>query len=306
MNAVDVTEEDRNKSGNKPKKEKPQTPVSNSDDAVIARHEELIRQTIGLKSINPVERQDFSKMVEINGLPSKMKQYPEGSKLYGRPLDLDEVKKLSGISQTNANNIIIDIIRSATKGIPADEILSGDKIYIVLWLRANTYPQNGYSVDFDCTACEKSSSYDFKVDDITVNYATEELDINEPVKLPNGDLIGIKYPTIADEMAVTKIKEQAKRGITKYDNDFLGVASAIFDINGEPQPLMERYRYIKNLKPTEYSYLIGYMRQFDMGVSEILNVKCNSCGGISPTELSFRPDFFIPTYRFGKPVGDAV
>ena len=38
-------------------------------------------------------------------------------------------------------------------GIDTSSILVGDKLYLTLWLRANTYPQSGYSVGFECPSC---------------------------------------------------------------------------------------------------------------------------------------------------------
>ena len=54
---------------------------------------------------------------EILGLPSKMKFYPEGTKLYGRPLKVLEIKQLAAINEDNADSVINSILRRTIKGI---------------------------------------------------------------------------------------------------------------------------------------------------------------------------------------------
>jgi hypothetical protein len=95
----------------------------------------------------------------IEDLPSKYKLYPEGTKLYGRPLNVREVKKLSALNEHNFDIIIKEVLSTAITGYPISDILSGDKLYLIFWLRANTYKDARFVTPFICDECGKQSEY---------------------------------------------------------------------------------------------------------------------------------------------------
>jgi len=269
---------------------------SASHDAMLkqALPENIRKNMSPSQFIGQQQNIDYSSMMCIESLPSQYKHYD--AKLYGRALNVRELKKLANINPMNANTMINDIIKSVIRGVDSGNILVGDKLYIILWLRANTYPQSGYSVEFDCPSCNDASTYDFKVDDIQINYISEN-EISGPITI-EGKSIEFKYVTISDEDRVTKFKEMVKKSMTKYDDDVLNMAASVVSIDGEQKSLMEIYNYI-NSSPQVYSKVYGHIKQFEFGINEVLNVKCNKCGGIVPSGLTFRSDFFLPPYRFG-------
>lgn len=258
--------------------------------------EKIVKAAVGTPET--MKADDYSKLILIDNLPSKYLRYPEGTKLYGRALDIKQLKKLANMTPANASGIIDDIIRGTIKGITFENILVSDKLYLILWLRANTYPESGYSVPFFCDQCNSLQSYDFKVDNIGINYIREDISFEEPLELPGGDFITFKYPTIKDEERVKKFRESMKKSFEKYDGDTLALCMTVNEINGKSLSLLETYEYISNIKI--YSQIKGFASEFDFGISDELTVTCNSCGGTAQVGLSFREDFFIPSYRFGK------
>jgi len=69
------------------------------------------------------------------------------------------------------------------------------------------------------------------------------------------------------------------------------------EINGEKKDLITAYNFITS-SPEMMSEVKGYLGNFNFGIQDDLNVKCNECGSIVTVGLSFRPDFFIPPRRF--------
>ena len=100
---------------------------------------------------------------EIENLPSKGYYYPAGTKILGRRLKVKEVKKLGFMTDYNMEDTIESVLSSAIKGIDINKIYDDDKLYIVLWLRANTYREPGYKVSFMCSECETKSEYEFNL-----------------------------------------------------------------------------------------------------------------------------------------------
>lgn len=263
---------------------------------------QMIKNESGKKAA--MEPDDFAKFLKIENLPSKYLYYPEGVSLYGRPLNIRELKKISTMTANNAATMIDDVLRSATRGLPFEEILISDKLYILLWLRANTYPESGYSVPFSCQECNTETSYDFKVDDIDINYIREDIKFEDPVELPTGDFVTFKYPKVKDEHRIQKFKDSVRKSLSKYDDDTLSLTMVIDNVNGKNLSVMEAYTFVSNTKI--YSQIKGYSSDFNFGISSVINVKCNGCGGQTQTGLTFRDDFVIPSYRFTKSARNGI
>jgi hypothetical protein len=289
-----------------PTKEESNAKVNQAGSSEIpAAHKELLEKALPenvkkglgveklLSEAAKMSSEDYSRMVPIENLPSLYKLYSE--KIYGRPLKVVELKKLSNINEGNMSSCMSDILKSCLKGINHDDIAVGDKLYLILWLRANTYPQSGYSVPCMCNQCEAESTYNFKIDDVEMKTIRTDADISGPVEMSNGDQIGFKYITIGDEQRVQKFKASMRSSLSKFDDDTLTLASAVISINGEKKSLMEVHDYLHS-SPEIYSRVLGHLNEFDFGIKSVMNVICEECGGTTPVGISFRSDFFIPKY----------
>jgi ribosomal protein S27E len=235
---------------------------------------------------------------DIQGLPSKYKLYPEGTRIQGRPLKVLEVKKISSINESNADFIINDVLRRTIKGIEIENILVADKLFIIFWLRDNTYRDSGYVVDFKCPKCEKESNYHFELDNLEVKYLSDNYDPNKILTLPSGNKMSLRFLTIADELYLDRFKEMNSQAVGEIDSELLSLARMITSINGEEKSLIEKYHYIIDMNPGDFSYIGSYIEKFGMGIQPYMNVKCNDCGGTAQLGISFRSDFFVPTYKF--------
>lgn len=234
----------------------------------------------------------------INDLPSKYKLYPEGTMIHGRPLKVLEVKQLSQMGENNSNVIINGILKSATRGIKVEDILLADKIYILFWLRANTYKDSGYKVNFKCLKCEKDSTYSFTLDALQITYIMDDYVDGTPFELPiSKDKIIWRYQTIKDvtEVESFKSKVQGNR-LEEYDDDILELASHI-TINEKVMSLKQKYDYLIALDAGDYARIETEDTANEIGVSTVINVKCGECGEMSYAGLSFRPEFFVPKYK---------
>ncbi len=249
-----------------------------------------------------------SETTQINGqnywpipkeeLPSKYKLYNEGTSLLGRPLTVLEVKKLSGLTEENVNYIVNDILKKAVKGLPIEELLVADKLFLIFWLRANTYKDSGYKVSFPCTKCEKESSYSFNLEDLDAKHIQDDYEPDKELNLPvNGNKLKFKYQRVSDEEIIEKFKNQAETNKNiEVDEQVLNVATVITEINGEELPLKKKYNYLINLSPADYTVIESYVESIDIGIVPVVQVKCGDCGGIGPAALTFRGDFFLPKY----------
>jgi len=237
-------------------------------------------------------------MIEVEGLPSRCLFYPSGTIIRARPLKVIEVKKLSTLNETNAEHVINDVIRRATTGIAVEDLLVADKLYIVFWLRSNTYNEAGYNVDFHCNKCQQDSSYEFSLDNLEVKYVPENFNMEKlQISLPNGKEVEWSHPRVKDERKKAKFRASFAALIPDLDEDILSQAVNIQTIDGEDLPLIDKYNWIAELDAKTYSKLITEMEENDCGIKPILNVVCKKCGGTAPVAVTFQDEFFLPRYK---------
>jgi hypothetical protein len=235
----------------------------------------------------------------IKDLPSKYKLYPEGTLIYGRPLRVLEVRQLSQMGEDNSANVINNVLRSATKGLKVENMFLADKIYIIFWLRANTYKDPGYRVDFKCMKCEQPSNYSFGLEALKVTYIKDTYVDGTPFELPvSKDKVILGYQTVANVIEMENLKSKSiGNPLVSYDDDVLSTASCIVSVNEKIMSLKQKYDYLIDLDSGDYARIATEQLDNEMGISTIIDVKCNKCGETSPAGLSFRPDFFIPKYK---------
>ena len=234
----------------------------------------------------------------IEDLPSKYKLYPEGTKLYGRPLNVREVKKLSALNEHNFDIIIKEVLSTAITGYPISDILSGDKLYLIFWLRANTYKDARFVTPFICDECGKQSEYKFDVGAFDINYL-ENFDGSLELRLLNKKAtIGFSFNTIKDEDRIKRFVDSNKDSLNRFDDEVVTISSMIKTINGKSPSLREGCEYIMGLDAEDYAYLHSYILHVDFGINPIIKTTCKHCGGENSVRITFRSDFFIPTYSF--------
>lgn len=232
----------------------------------------------------------------IDGIPSKYKLYPEGTKLHARPLKVLELKTLATLNENNVNLVINDVLSKAVKGLPIDDLIVADKLYLIFWLRAYTYKDSGYVIDFDCSECDTKSNYEFSLDCLNINDIKDNYDISKEIVLKkSGDTIKIGQLLIKDENNVQNFITKHRNSLMKFNEELLGIANLITEINGEELSMLLKYEYIVKLDPIDYLFIESYIKKYEIGIDPIMDVKCKTCGGTAPVAVTFRSEFFIPT-----------
>lgn len=236
---------------------------------------------------------------EITGLPSKGLLYPNGTKILGRPLTVKEVKRLATMNEFNYHQVIKDIIVNCTRGIKVEHILVPDKIYIIFWLRANTYKDAHFTTPYVCDHCGKESEYSFDVGDLEFEYLSDNFkDTDLTLTLVNGQIITFKYLTIQDEEKITIFKNGMKNGITQYDDLDIAIAAMIKTINGQSPSLKSSCEFLNDIEPASWAQINTFVTKLDFGVKPVIDATCKhfDCREVSQVRVTFRPEFFIPNY----------
>jgi len=234
---------------------------------------------------------------KIDGLPSKSKFYSEGTEILGRPLKVLEVKKISSMTDNNGDFILNDIIRKTITGIDVNELYVADKLYIIFWLRANTYRESGYVVPFVCSKCGKKSEYHFEINNLEVQQISDDFNPRKELKIGNSN-ITYDYLKIKDELYLSKFKELNSNTIGEIDDEILAMSQMVKTINGIQKTLLEKYYWMIELEPGDFAYLKNYIEKKGMGIKPFVMVECQKCGGTGPVGVTFQEYFFVPEYKF--------
>lgn len=240
-------------------------------------------------------------MFPIDGLPTDYKLYPPNTTIYGRPLTVKEVRLLSGMNENNGTFIINEILQGAIKGIDFNELYVADKLYILFWLRANTYKNEGYSTEYVCYSCGTKNNSLFTMDKLNVvSLVDKKFDPNHELQLLNcSDKIKIGFPKVKDENKVSQMLKQSKNSSIQLDEEILSMATMIKFINSEEMSLKYVYEYLCNLTVEDYAYIKTYLEQIEIGVSPIISTNCvnQSCQEENLIEVRFHHEFFLPKYN---------
>ncbi len=257
-----------------------------------------------------VDPSDFEKPVEqvvttkndnfflIENLPSRGLFYPEGTKIFGRPLTVREIKKITGMNESNYNIIIRDILSSAIKGVNVDDIMASDKLYLIFWLRANTYKSANFVTPYTCERCGKETEFSFDVDHFEIKDINEEAVLEFTLEHSEDEIV-LSYLTVGKEDSVFSFKESLKGSIVKFDEDTIALASMISSINGKSMTMRSKCDYVMGLNPEDYAQLDSYVSQLDFGIIPIIKAVCGhvECRGVNAIPVSFQPEIFIPRYK---------
>lgn len=247
----------------------------------------------------PIVKSPDINFFPIEGLPSKYLKYPKGTMLYGRPLKVKEVKKLSSMNEYNYNTVINEVLSDCIKGLSIEEIFVADKLFIIFWLRANTYKNANFSSSYTCVHCKEKNDFTFDVDSFSVNYISDDVDFDELKLLNSEDVLKFDFPRIRDEGRIAFTKSQLENSKQSYDEDTISTASYIKSINGKQVSLQAACDFLLNLDSVEdYAYIESYIQENEFGISPEVKVHCHKCKGINILPFSFRQDFFLPKYQF--------
>lgn len=248
-----------------------------------------------------VEKKPEGNYLEITDLPSRFKFYPEGIKLYGRPLKVSEIKKLTAMDEFNYNEIIKDVLSASIKGIDIDEIYNADKLYLIFWLRARTYKNANFVTNYVCEHCKRKTEYHINMDMFDIEYLDEDFEMKPLTLLNSGHVLEFDFLKIRDEQKILEFQKMIQKNLTKYDDDTITMAGMIKKIDGKNVGIGKACEFIASLEdePEDYAQLNSHVLKLDFGIVPEIKAVCthSDCKKVNHRPISFRPEFFIPEFK---------
>ncbi len=225
-------------------------------------------------------------------LPSKGVCYG-GKQLYITPLTSKNLKDLNTMTEETANATLNNVLAERIGGIDHRDILQGDKIWLIFYLRAVTYDDFPIFMKYNCPDCKRADVYKMRMADLNVNYVKEDFDFK--LKLPkSNDLLTLRFPTLGHEAKGEKLKNDTNI-IEAVDPELVDVSLYIAEVNGESLTTYEAYNYTKNMKALDFAAFTNNMIDNNIGLNPIVEIPC-ACGIVVSKRIGFTPDFFMPKF----------
>lgn len=226
-------------------------------------------------------------------LPSKGKCYG-GKQLYITPLSAKNLKDLNTMTEETANATLNNVLAERIGGIDHRDILQGDKIWLIFYLRAVTYDDYPIFIKYNCPDCKRADVFQMRMADVEVKYMKDDFDFL--LKLPkSGDTITLRFPTLGHEAKAEKLKNDTNI-IEAVDPELVDVSTYIAEMNGETLTTFEAYTYVKNMCAMDFSVFSNYMIENNIGLTPTVDIPC-ACGATVTKKVGFTPDFFMPKFN---------
>lgn len=233
-------------------------------------------------------------------------QLPDGKVSY-HPMTATEEKLLAGGSRGGVS-VIDSILKSCMPDLPmpVDDLLTNDKYFILLVLRAQSYGSI-YKFPVKCEGCEKKFVHEVNLgfsdeegteDTFLVNVLSDDTVEPFEVKLPSsGDVLKFRLLRGKDEKAIQRFAESAaSKGKQAGDPSYIyRLSRHIVAINDNSElTSFEIQDYVSNMIGMDSNALRNAIEKADCGVDTTVKAICPLCDEENEFSLPMTPEFFRP------------
>jgi len=231
----------------------------------------------------------------IDWLPSNFKCYPKGTKILSRPLKVLELKHLATMTEKTSDMVIDNVLKDSIMGINYEDLIIADKLFIIMWQRANTYQGDQFSIPFTCPECEKEGKYLFDPSKLSFSDIPEDYSPDKEYDI-GGHKVQLDQFRVKTKALMTAFVQENP----SVDVDILASnAVRIGKLDGQEVDIATAYNFVINMPPADFIKLNGICEKTAIKVFPIVEVKCESCGKEVPVMVSFTSEFFLPSYSVG-------
>jgi len=217
--------------------------------------------------------------VEVE-LPSECKVYnleDPGAPITIRPMTFEDEKAL--VSARKGDDPVNLILQRCTTNIKIPDLLSMDKLYLIMKLREISYGDD-YNTLLVCSHCKAENPTTVKLSQLNVNPVPDDFE----------DPITVMLPTIKKEAKVRLPRVRDERMMMDTQAALDQIWRFVVEIDGHTDksiiaPVVDKLplrdvRTILNAIKTDY------------GVDTKIKFECNSCGGVTVVDLPIDSNFF--------------
>ncbi|MCK9428486.1 MAG: hypothetical protein M0R17_00565 [Candidatus Omnitrophica bacterium] len=247
-------------------------------------------------SVQEVEKDPY---IEIGGLPSGGRYYKNQvgipCKLKGQPLKVRDSIVLEAMENSNDSEVIDDIFKRRIKGVSPGDILIGDELYILAWLREQTFTKTPLRKSFICSKCgHLNEDALVPLDKLMVYYLPASVTDPMSCKLPiSGNEIALRFMRRKDKVRIENFVNEnlALRKLKIDDAKLLEIASVLHGMG-----ITDGIEMLENLDPTDFAVINNFFIKMNFGFNKSAFLTCEKeeCGFTSIVPIPFQDGYFLP------------
>lgn len=250
-------------------------------------------------NVNKVENVKVCKFEKIE-LPSKGKFYPkewtENGKIGVRPMTIEEEMVLT-TPRYIKKGIALDMVFKAcleNKSIDTQELLSGDRSYLLYSLRCMSYGA-AYDYEIKCPNCNHRIKDTYNLNNVKVKSVEDDqiepFSFTLPISKKN---IKFRFMRGKDELKLVQNREYRLNTFNadQVDNTLFERFSLVVEEYDSIVDKLKIDRELKGLIAGDAAALREKMVEVEPGVETIAQVVCPSCGEDSSVDVPLSTSFF--------------
>lgn len=221
--------------------------------------------------------------IPLSELPTRGKFYPKNAIIKMRSMSVLDVKFLATYRPELATEVCNELLFKCSylENIRLEDLYLPDRIYLIFWIRNNSFT-NGSSYVFDikeCQHCKNSYKAEVRLSDFKIKY------------LDNNFIKSVYLSDYNVEMPIT---------IPKFNDSLYKPKSYIedmalwIDLNISYE---EKCRLVENMSGLDSSELYNVIKNNFCGFDEEFQIYCPHCGGTMPVKIALTDDnlfTFVP------------
>ena len=231
----------------------------------------------------------------LSNLPSKGFVYEVPvTNIVARTMCGGDEKILAELNISNIETKYLALLRNRIKGgdplikgIDPAKLTLGDRMYILLWQRVNSYSPI-FKSSLVCNNCFEKINVDLDLTKIDEKYLPEGFKEPYPVALENGDTINLRLFRLEDE--IKAYDKEKKDGVEK--SYLYRLALCIVDSKG----IDDRVAYLETLSSKDLAKIRFFHEEHVHGPQlEEIEYTCPKCQEVGTCALPFRINFLLPS-----------
>lgn len=211
-----------------------------------------------------------------------------------RPITGREEKIIASATGDTIESAVNKVLNRCIKeGPKAEELTEGDKSFLLVWLRINSYFPD-YSVEIDCPSCGKLFKKfidlrELPVKEIQVDKLPYEVEVA-------GRRVALSPLTSKELQELNEYKSQlAAQGRGLEDLYLVRYAYMIKSIDGKETPLLQKIEFVEGLIGRELAKLRKAEKLLEHGVDFRQEIKCPLCSKVFTANIPITLEFFLPS-----------
>lgn len=230
-------------------------------------------------ALNALFSESNEESILIVDIPSKGKFYPNFQGIEVSPLTfLDEQR----IVNSKANeDIVSKLLDKATKGVQVDDLLSMDKMYLLMKVREVSYGDE-YAFRVVCPACETEIKTSLSLSEhLNMNQVPDDLSDPRKIKLPKlGVEAEVRFPRSKEEIFL-KTSEDIYKNMYRF----------VVSINGNQDPVFIS-KALKRMHIRDVKKIISEISKAEYGVNPRFIFECPECTHTETMSIPMDVSFF--------------